>query len=117
MLLASAVLLTLVGCATARQKAANTEDLLAASGFTQRVATTPEAQAKLQGMTPLKMQRMVKDGQITYVYPDPEGCNCAYVGNERQYGEFRRLAIEEKIAEENFETARATPYGPANGWW
>ncbi len=110
----------LVGCATIRKdETRNTENLLIAAGFTQKVATTAEGQAKLSALTPLKLVRATKDGKVIYVYPDPYNCKCAYVGGEKEYAEYKRLAIQEKIAEENI-MATEIPVGPSADpgfWW
>ena len=88
------------GCATVNEgKTRNTEDLLIAAGFTRRVATTPEGQAKLDAIKPLKIVRAKREGQVIYVYYDPYNCKCAYVGGEQQYAEYKRLAIQEKIGD------------------
>jgi hypothetical protein len=80
------------GCATVRKnESRGTEDLLIAAGFTRKVATTTEGQAKLNALKPLKMVRAKKDGEVIYVYPDPYNCKCAYVGGEQQYAEYKRL--------------------------
>ena len=90
------------GCRTNPEKvAARTENLLIAAGFEQEIATTPEKKAMLDKFTPLQLQKYVKNGKFRYVFADPVGCNCAYVGGEEQYAEYRRLAIERQIAEEN----------------
>ncbi len=90
------------GCATiSKGKTRNTEDLLIAAGFTKKVATTSEGQAKLNALKPLKMVRAKKDGEVIYVYPDPYNCKCPYVGGEQQYAEYKRLAIEQRIGEED----------------
>jgi hypothetical protein len=31
----------------------------------------------------------MKDGRIYYVYADPEGCNCAYVGTPEAYAAYQ----------------------------
>ena len=109
-----------VGCATIRKdQTRNTEDLLIAAGFTQKVATTAEGQAKLNALQPLKMVRAMKDGKVIYVYPDPYNCKCAYVGGEQEYAEYKRLAIQQQIALENLTAAEIVP-GPSADpgfWW
>jgi hypothetical protein len=109
-----------VGCATIhKNQARNTEDLLIAAGFTQKIATTPEGQAKLNALTPLKLVRATKDGKVIYVYPDPYNCKCAYVGGEREYAEYKRLAIQQNIALENLTAAEMIPVPSADPgfWW
>jgi hypothetical protein len=108
------------GCATVRKgKTRNTEDLLIAAGFTQKVATTTEGQAKLNALKPLKMVRAKKDGEVIYVYPDPYDCKCAYVGGEQQYVEYKRLAIQQKIGEENSGVPEwiEDPLAPGSWLW
>ena len=108
------------GCATVNKgKTRNTEDLLIAAGFTRKVATTPEGQAKLNAIKPLKMVRAKRDGEVIYVYYDPYNCKCAYVGGEQQYAEYKRLTIQQKIGEENFETPEMMedPLDPASWLW
>ena len=93
------------GCATVhKNEARGTEDLLITAGFTKKAATTPEGQAKLSALKPLKMVRAKKDGEVIYVYPDPFNCKCAYVGGEQQYAEYKRLAMQQQIGVENSET-------------
>ena len=89
-----AVSFLFTGCATlTKQEARSTEDLLIAAGFTLKVPSTPEGEAKIKALKPLKLVRATKDGEVIYVYPDPFNCKCAYVGEEQQYAEYRRLAI------------------------
>jgi len=88
------------GCATIdKGKTQNTEDLLIAAGFTRRVATTAEGQAKLNAIKPLKIVRAKRDSEVIYVYYDPYDCKCAYVGGEREYAEYKRLTIQQKVGE------------------
>jgi hypothetical protein len=111
------------GCAAMKRKeAAGTEDILIAAGFTSKVPGTPEAWARFENLKPLKLIQTKKDGEVIYVYPDPYNCKCAYVGNEKQYAEYKRLALQKKIAEENLQAARmwdaGPPYGPPyDGYW
>ena len=93
------------GCATVhKNQARGTEDLLVAAGFTKRVATTPEGQAKLNALQPLKMVRGIRNGEVIYVYPDPYNCKCAYVGGEQQYAEYKRLVMQRQVGEQDAET-------------
>ena len=90
-----------------------------AAGFVKRFATTPEGEAKIKALKPLKIAKGIKDGQVIYVYPDPYNCKCAYVGGEPQYAEFRRLTLERQIAEDNLAAAEATIETDPTGstWW
>ena len=109
-----------VGCTTIRKdNTKNTENLLIAAGFTQKVATTTEGQAKLTALKPLKMVRAKREGEVIYVYPDPYNCKCAYVGGEQEYAEYKRLAIQKQIAQENFMATEMIPEPSADPgfWW
>lgn len=94
------------GCALIRkQEAQDTESTLAAAGFGVKPADTPEKLAKLQAMPARKIVTRTKDGQLVYLYADPEYCKCLYFGNQAQYDQFRRLAIQKEIAQEQMEAA------------
>ena len=97
---------TLAGCAPVRRdEAASTEKLLAAAGFRVKPADTPEHQKGLAAMPPLKMVQRIKDGNVVYTYADPYNCKCLYVGNESNYQEYRRLGLQQQIAQENLDAA------------
>ena len=95
------------GCAGMKAKeAANTADILSAVGFTSKTPDSPEAWSCFNSMKPLRMMRTQKDGETIYVYPDHYNCNCVYVGNERQYQDYKRLSLQKYIAETNLQAAQ-----------
>ncbi|MGE5307773.1 MAG: hypothetical protein ACM3OC_01655 [Deltaproteobacteria bacterium] len=110
------------GCAAMREREAmNREDLLIAAGFVPKIARTPEEKAQLQSLRPLELHRFVNNETFTYVFPDPAHCNCVYVGNQTQYAAYRKLAIQQNIAEQNLQAEQwrynyapywGYPYGP-----
>ncbi len=107
----------IAGCAAIqKQEAKSTEDLLIAAGFTQKVPHSPEDVAKLKAMKPYQLVRRMKDGEVIYIYPDPNVCQCAYVGTEKEYSEYKRLAVQQRIAQENLEAADEMRMAPAF-WW
>jgi len=70
----------------AQQRApARPNNLFTASGFEVRVADTPERAAQLKKLPPNKLVTRERDGKTYYVYGDPGGCNCAYVGTPEAY--------------------------------
>ncbi len=78
-----------------------TEQLLAAAGFDQKLADTPEKLAHLQTLTPArKLVAQERDGHLYYVYADPDLCKCLYVGTATQYEQARekQLANDEVVA-------------------
>src|SRR5262249_22026606 len=68
----------------------------------------PKRQAHLQTLTPLKLVPHTRssDGKLLYVYADPKGCQCLYVGDEAAYQRYRQLALQQKIAQEQMVAAQ-----------
>ena len=95
--------LMLGSCATLEQRVTGTEQLLAAAGFHQRSADTPERLAHLQSLPSQKLFSQTRDGKVYYLYADPEFCHCLYVGDEPAYQQYQKLSVEKEIAkaEEN----------------
>lgn len=109
-LMAAALGATLAGCATPppspQQQAAQQEKLLAAAGFNVRPADTPRKMALLRKLPPYQVVIRYRNQQPVYFYADPQYCQCLYTGTERAYQTYRRLAIEQNIAYEQYKTAQ-----------
>ena len=100
--------LSLTGCAAIRaHQTAETEQVLVAAGFQMKPADTPAKLAHLQTLTPRKVVRYTRDGQVQYVYADPETCTCLYVGDEQRYQKYRELSLQKQIADEQMSAAQA----------
>ena len=122
---AVALIVVVGGCAAMREeRAKDKENLLAAAGFQMKPANSPSRVAHLQTLTPLKLLPYTRtDGKLLYVYADPKGCNCLYVGDETAYQRYRALAEQRKIAQEQLVTAQMNAdaamdwglWGPY--WW
>ena len=83
--------LSMAGCAGLQNSDAQAaERALTAAGFEARAADTPEKLAQLHAVTPRTVLRQPQDGQGRYVYADPGGCKCLYVGGESEYQALRR---------------------------
>jgi hypothetical protein len=107
----------LTGCATLKETdAQHTERLLIAAGFTTKVPTTPEGEAKFKVLKPFKMVKGMREGKVVYVYPDPQGCGCAYVGGEQQYADYRYLVLQEETAAVDALSVETTA-DPLDEWW
>lgn len=92
--------LALGGCATAeRDRAMSIEPLLVAAGFQKRVADTPQKLAHLRQLEPLKLVPHARRTSVYYVYADPDGCRCAYVGNEMAFEQYQGLVLKQNISE------------------
>ena len=72
--------------ASAQQRPApRPNNLFTVSGFDVRIANTPERLKELRKLPPNKLVTRERDGKTYYVYADPAGCNCAYVGTPEAY--------------------------------
>ena len=102
-IITSVVLLS--GCTTIRRlQASYTEDLLAAAGFRMERVDTADVTPG-NAMSPYRLVRRIKDGAVQYIYADPSNCRCVYVGGSKEYAEYRRLAAERQMADEQWYTA------------
>ena len=93
----AALALALLGCAVP-QNVARMEALMIKAGFQVRRADTPDRLAHLRALSPLKLVRHDRDGTPYYVFADPDGCQCLYVGNEAAYREYRKLVQQSQAA-------------------
>jgi hypothetical protein len=110
------VAVTLVACAS--QQAKDTEQLLAAAGFQVRYANTPHKLAKLEMLTQRTLVAHPFDGGVRYVYADAAGCKCVFAGDEKAYQQYQRMAVQEKIADQNVMAAQMNQDAAMNwGLW
>jgi hypothetical protein len=95
------VVLMLIGCATIeRSNTLDQERVLAAAGFRMKPADTPE---KLHNLSLLPQQQLVsheRDGKVVYLFADTTTCLCLYVGSQKAYYRYQRMAMEKQIADE-----------------
>jgi len=119
------------GCAAVRRhQASSTEDLLAAAGFTPQPADTPQRRERLQALPPLQLVSQPKgEGKTVYRYTDPYSCQCFYVGDQQAYAEYKRLALEQRVADERIQAAEIEEssleessmewgvWDPVGAWW
>ena len=130
--LTSAVIVAILGIALAAGCAAiqksdtlDMERTLSAAGFQMNLADTPERLAQLASMTQRKLVPHQKDGDIRYVYADATYCKCVYVGTEKAYQRYQKLAIQKQIADEQRQAAEMNQdaamnwdtWGPWGPWW
>lgn len=105
--------LFLSGCASTG--ASSTEPLLSAAGFTSRTPETARQQEIYAQLPPYKVHRGEYKGKIMYAYKD-EKKGVAYVGDEAAYQRYQKLAVERRIARDNYEAAQMNR-DLANGWY
>ena len=103
------------GCATLQAgETRSTEQMLTAAGFRAEVADTSERVAELQSLPARRVVSRPHDGEGAYVFADPVGCNCLYVGGEREYQAYQRLRLEAERADEKSMNCWGWPW--CNGY-
>ena len=88
--IAAGITLLAAACTTSQAEAPDNEDLLAASGFVERKADTPERIAALKSLPPHRFVMRNSNGSVKYMYADPIACDCIYVGGQRAYDLYRQ---------------------------
>ena len=83
-------------CAAAIQQ--DTQRMLAAAGFQMRPVDTAEVQEDLRSIPPHRIVSRTKDGNVVYMYADPDNCHCVYVGGSKEYSEYERRRLEREFA-------------------
>ena len=83
------VFLALLAPNTSGYAQQTTGQLLISSGFTPIAATTPEMVARLMSFPPNQFLLRKKGNRPYYLYADPSGCTCAYVGNVAAMDKYR----------------------------
>jgi hypothetical protein len=107
------------GCAS--MDASNTESLLSAAGFRTRTPSTPRQQALYSQLAPYKLERRTKNGKVLYTYADKQK-GIVYIGGETEYQQYKRLALQQSIAQSQLEAAQINEtaslgWGPWQTWW
>jgi hypothetical protein len=94
------------GCA-AIEKAnrENTERLLSAAGFQPNPANTASRRDSLASLAPYEVQRKLRGDEFYYVYADPEQ-NLVFIGDQKAYGKYQELLIQQEISNENMTAAQ-----------
>jgi len=110
---ASAALLILPACSSI--DAANKEPLLSAAGFVSRTPETPKQRELYASAPAYQVERIAANGKVFYAYKD-EAKGIAYVGDEAAYQRYQQLAIQQRIARENYRAAEMNR-DLANGWY
>jgi len=118
--------LSMVACAHSKDTT-NVQTMLAAAGFQMKLADTPEKLSYVQSFAQRKIIPVQRAGETEprYVWADAQDCKCMYVGTQSQYQAFANLAVQEKIARENYEAAQLAAtvdgwqpgWGPEWWWW
>ena len=86
---ATAALALLVAACASSDAAPATGDQLAAAGFVQRKADSPERIAALNSLPAHQFVLRNSNGSVKYLYADPIACDCIYVGGQHAYNQYR----------------------------
>lgn len=120
--LVAAAALALAGCATPQPAVETQEQLLSAAGFDLQPATTTAQWDTLASLPPRELVWQQRNGKLTFLYADPLGCKCLFVGSEQAYQRFRELEAQAWITQQNLMAAQAnasaswTPWGGPPIW-
>jgi hypothetical protein len=79
-------------------KANSTEQMLAAAGFQAVPANTAERQSEMAALPARRLLSEPDGDGFTYVYADPTGCDCLYLGDAAAYQSYQQLALDRNIA-------------------
>jgi hypothetical protein len=85
---AAALTLGVGACATTNVQ---TETLLGQAGFRRVAADTPVKLAHLETLPARRLVGRTHAGKKYWVYADPEGCRCLYIGTPAQYQSYQSL--------------------------
>src|SRR5262245_27382518 len=99
-----------VACAAIQRfEVRDTERMLMAAGLHMRLADTPAPQEELRSLTQSRIVSRSKDGNVGYLYADPDNCHCVYVGGSKEYSEYERRRVEREITQRTAGRAGGAP--------
>jgi hypothetical protein len=56
---------------------------------------TPPRINAIRQLTPLAFTRVIRDGNVSYVFADPDSCLCLWVGTPDEYRLFKQEATDD----------------------
>jgi hypothetical protein len=75
---------------------AATNNMLTAAGFVVKYPDTPEKQEIFNSLPPNRLVKRGRNGKVYYVYADPGGCGCVYVGSPNAYANYRNGGFRDR---------------------
>ena len=99
---AAFAVLAVVGAAAvpvAAQRVSGKESDLAAAGFIVKPASTSAQRAMLARLPKKKLLQRVNGDVVHYVYADPRGCNCIYVGSQQAYQSYQQQRQQQGLVD------------------
>ena len=117
-LLACAVTI-MTGCQTIRNNdAAAKEAMLSAAGFQMKQAQTQEQLTDVRELPQRKFVVHTLNSRILYVFADVVNCQCIYVGAEKNYQQYQKMAFQQNMTDEKEMTAELNSESSLNwGLW
>lgn len=112
-ILLAILVLAIAACAGA--DADRKESLLSAAGFTVRTPQTAKQKEMFAAAPSYKVERITVNNKTFYAYKD-EKKGVAYVGDEAAYQRYQQLAVQQNIAEANYQAAQMNQQ-MAMGWY
>ena len=94
-------------CSCANTEVQNTESLLSAAGFRTETPSTPAQLATYNRTAPYKLERNPISGEGLYWYADKKK-GVAYIGGDEAYQRYRRLVLQQSMAEKEREARYAS---------
>lgn len=94
--------LSLAGCAS--MGSTDTKNMLSAAGFRERTPETPRQKELFAAAESYKVMKITSNGKTFYAYKDEKN-GTAFIGDETNYQEYQRLAMQHKIAEQQYQAA------------
>ena len=116
------IALFLVSCASTNSS--NTKSLLSAAGFSERSPEGKKQKELYAAAESYKVLRVTGKGKPFYAYKDEKN-GTALIGDETNYQKYEKLAIEQKIASQQYQAAEMqrdiamgwySAYGPYGGY-
>jgi long-subunit acyl-CoA synthetase (AMP-forming) len=95
---AVAAVVLLAACqttSTTQSSTAQTEALLAQSGFKVITVTTPKQQQAVAGLPDNKISAVKYNGKLFYVFPTAQD-DRVYVGKQKQFDTFKKVALAQQ---------------------
>lgn len=114
--------LLLASCASLGSS--NTERLLSASGFKQRIPETAEQKQIYAQMEPYKLYNKEIRGKMIYAYKNPK-TGQVFIGGDQEHQQYQKYAVEQQLvqnqriaAEMQWQAASQwSAWGPYRPWW
>lgn len=106
LIISQAVVLT--SCTTTSAGSQSKDDSLAAAGFMERPANTKKRQTMQARLPANQFLKRVRGNTVSYVYSDPTGCKCIYIGSQKSYDRYRQAQQQKRVL--NAEQLIASDY-------